>query len=216
MVALTVLPVVGPAAVPIVLAGPSGAVVATSATATAAATAAAATTAAATTAATTTAAATAVASGGATVATCGTAAGLASGWASVLTGPVGWFVVGASSTNDLTTTSPHYRYDCWKPVVHESDEVEGGVPSNGMPLRDLLHDERVRKCDLYFRDDNAEQFPRHPEFIVTNVWHGTRSFMYPLSKCPWEVMLRWPIMPLLSCRVLVVGIILCEMSFLSY
>ncbi len=80
-----------------------------------------------------------------------------SGVAGVLSGPVGCLVLGATGDQQLGDAT----FDCWKPVLHD-DSLE---PSNGMILRDIADDPRVKEVTAV---TNAE--PGLPQLILRNIW----------------------------------------------
>ncbi|CAG0922800.1 unnamed protein product [Notodromas monacha] len=105
---------------------------------------------------------------GTTVGGAGAVASAASGAASgaamtataagVLSGPVGWAVLGSElkgDTIDGTTT-----YDCWKRVMREASEE----PSQGMLLRDVATDPRI--SGMHCLPDNGDV----QQLVIENIW----------------------------------------------
>lgn len=85
----------------------------------------------------------------------------------ILSGPVGWLVLGAKTdTNDSAT------YDCWRPVLRESGDVVAGKEimhcnrNKGVPLRDVVADARVKTCEAIMTDCNRFLCG----FKLINVW----------------------------------------------
>lgn len=76
--------------------------------------------------------------------------------AGVLTGPVGWAILGAEEEQSPGV----YTFDCWKSVVHD-DSPE---PSNGRLLRDIVLDPRVKQVTTSNNDGDL------PNLILKNVW----------------------------------------------
>lgn len=78
--------------------------------------------------------------------------------AAIITGPVGWAVLGT------TTGEASYIWDCWKPVLHESDPT----PSAGMLMRDIVADPRLKDVAVISVDEGGST--RRIAFMLTNVW----------------------------------------------
>ncbi|CAF3383959.1 unnamed protein product [Rotaria sp. Silwood2] len=76
--------------------------------------------------------------------------------ACVLTGPVGWVILGAEEEQSPGV----YTCDCWKPVLHD-DSPE---PSNEKLLRDVVLDPRVKQVTT--SNNNGDL----PNLILKNVW----------------------------------------------
>jgi hypothetical protein len=107
----------------------------------------------------------ATATGGVAVAATGsaTSTGVVSGAVSIgiSLGPVGWMCLGCSTTDEvLPKTEATYTLDCWKPVLHD----ESANPSNGMLLKDVLADPRIKKATI--KNENSSL----PEIILQNIW----------------------------------------------
>ena len=93
--------------------------------------------------------------------TTATAAGLggaASGGvaAGVLSGPVGWIILGTSETQSPAV----YTFDCWKQVLHD----ESSEPSNGKILKEVAMDPRIVMVTTI---DNSADLPN---FVFENIW----------------------------------------------
>lgn len=111
----------------------------------------------------------------ATITGLGTGAGVASaicGAASlapgVLTGPVGWCVLGATEGESLGV----YTFDCWKQILHD-DSCE---PSNGRFLRDIVMDPRIKQVTTTTNSNNADI----PTLVLQNIWdeHFRIEYVY--------------------------------------
>lgn len=100
--------------------------------------------------------------GGATAAA-GTAAGAAGTAASggvaagILSGPVGWLILGTSETQSPAV----YTFDCWKQILHD----ESSEPSNGKILKEVAMDPRIIVVTTI---DNSTDLPN---FVFENIWH---------------------------------------------
>jgi hypothetical protein len=92
----------------------------------------------------------AVSSASAGAASLGTAAG-------ILSGPVGWLVLGVSKEEQ---SSGVYTFDCWKPVLHDDSRE----PSNGRLLRDVACDPRIKQVTTMNSDSDL------PNLVLQNVW----------------------------------------------
>jgi len=77
--------------------------------------------------------------------------------AGLVSGPVGWMVLGASEEPTTPTTSA-YTFDCWKQVVHDTSPE----PSSGRLLREIVVDPRVKQVTT--SDDSL-----FPEIVLENV-----------------------------------------------
>lgn len=71
---------------------------------------------------------------------------------------LGGVVVGATHTPDLVTNT--YTFDCWKSVVHDTS----AEPSNGMLLREVIADPRIKKAITAAADGPL------PQLTLVNVW----------------------------------------------
>ena len=107
--------------------------------------------------------ASAVAAGGSTGATAGSA-GVVGG---LLTGPVGWTVLGAEPSADAEDAAhPAVRWTCWKAVVRDE-----GDSTTGRTLRWVAAHPSVRKVTLLSpssADDTV--MTTMPQFCFENVW----------------------------------------------
>jgi len=97
--------------------------------------------------------------GGATGAA--TAAGTTAG---ILSGPVGWCILGTEKnpSNGETQSFGVYTYDCWKIVLHD----DSPDPSSGMLLRDVICDPRVKQVTV--TDNTDSDLPR---LVLDNIWN---------------------------------------------
>ncbi len=91
----------------------------------------------------------------------GTAAGAASGGAlssiaaGVVSGPVGWIILGCSKDSS-------YTFDCWKSIVHD-DSVE---PSKGMLLRNIVTDSRIKDVNI-----ESDCYGNISSLTIENIWN---------------------------------------------
>ena len=68
-------------------------------------------------------------------------AGTTATGAAILSGPVGWFVLGASAT----------RWDCWRAVLHKPASLEDtGAQEEKRTLREVVSDDAVTGVDFEF------------------------------------------------------------------
>lgn len=92
----------------------------------------------------------------------GAATSIMTNWiCSLAIGPLGGVIVGTSLQTDNVHNRCAYTFDCWKQVLRE----ENSTVSNGMILRDVLTDDRVRKVVL----STLESSPL-PQITVENIW----------------------------------------------
>ncbi len=80
----------------------------------------------------------------------------------LLSGPIGWAVLG--SDGDAAT------FDCWKDVLRDHSDP---APSRGRPLVDVLTDKRVELCVALAVEDHL------PRFAVRNAWQEVFD-VYPV------------------------------------
>lgn len=84
--------------------------------------------------------------------------------ASLGTGPLGSIILGTKvhNTKDTDSWDDKITFDCWKRVVRE----ENSTASNGMLLKDVLIDERIKTITLSDVYD-----PMLPKIAVKNKWN---------------------------------------------
>ena len=73
----------------------------------------------------------------------------------MLTGPIGWAVLGAAQDENL------YTFDCWKQIVHDNSTE----PSNGRLVNDIIADPNVKQVKILKDSDSLEKL------IVENIWN---------------------------------------------
>ncbi|CAF1485510.1 unnamed protein product [Rotaria sordida] len=85
------------------------------------------------------------------------AAGMASG---ILSGPVGWCVLGATHGEESCGS---YTFDCWKQVLHD----DSSKLSNGKMLKEVIMDPRIKKITATVNEENNSDLPN---LVLENVW----------------------------------------------
>lgn len=78
------------------------------------------------------------------------AAAVATG-ASILSGPVGWVLLGTEETENKSLT-----FDCWKKIIHD----ESTEKSKGRLLKDIVKDKRIKKVQA-----------NNNQLIIENIWN---------------------------------------------
>jgi hypothetical protein len=92
--------------------------------------------------------------------TCAGATGLVSSVAaSLLSGPVGWTILGASEVEAPGV----YTFDCWKQILHD----DSGDPSEGKILNEVIMDPRVKHVTMMIDNNLNTDLPR---LILENIW----------------------------------------------
>lgn len=101
--------------------------------------------------------ATALGTAAAGTAAAGTAAaGTAATTAAILSGPLGWILLG---TQEMEING-QYTFDCWKPILHD-ESIE---PSAGILIRDIITDSRIKSVKSVSADSSLSNL------IVKNIW----------------------------------------------
>ncbi|XP_037046715.1 uncharacterized protein LOC119081711 [Bradysia coprophila] len=93
----------------------------------------------------------------------------------VLGGPALWLVLG-TEFNDGTAVQC-LSYDCWKPLLRDTSTN----PSNGMLLRDVLMDSRIKNVDVSYGTSEI-----YPLISLENVWG--EKFRIEYVRLPWNEM----------------------------
>uniref|UniRef100_A0A914PUD5 Uncharacterized protein n=1 Tax=Panagrolaimus davidi TaxID=227884 RepID=A0A914PUD5_9BILA len=102
---------------------------------------------------------------GASAAGAASSAAAASTALGIITGPIGWVVLGCDEdVKPLNEEIPHigYTFDCWKKILRE----ESPEPSNGILLKDIVIDSRIKSVQQCQNDAND-----YPAFIFENIWN---------------------------------------------
>lgn len=107
-------------------------------------------------------------------------AGLTSVAAGIASGPVGWLLLGADTSNH----TGQITYDCWKPVLHD-DSIE---PSKGKLFKDVIEDPRIKQVEL--GTDNSP-------ITLINVWN--EKFEISSLTVPWSGQVVLHATKILSC-----------------
>ena len=94
-------------------------------------------------------------------------AAVPSAWAGVITGPIGWVVLGTNVSSNA------YTWDCWKGILHDTSSE----PSKGKLFRDVVTDDRVKT--VYSSQANGAS-----HMIVENIWD--ESFRIDPVVLPWN------------------------------
>ena len=76
----------------------------------------------------------------------------------VLSGPVGFLVVGAEDNSEVGIT-----FDCWKPILHD----ETSEPSRGRLMKDVVADPRIKDVQVW-EDGEGGALPR---IALKNIWN---------------------------------------------
>ncbi|XP_054165280.1 uncharacterized protein LOC128962901 [Oppia nitens] len=88
----------------------------------------------------------------------------------ILSGPIGWAILGANIEQSNSGSVHHYySYDCWKAIVRDTS----AQPSSGKLLRDVLRDSRVLNYTFEYRQggQGADNDDYVTGIKVENVWH---------------------------------------------
>ncbi|KHN80785.1 hypothetical protein Tcan_09819 [Toxocara canis] len=86
------------------------------------------------------------------------ATGVASTGAAVLSGPVGWAVLGANESTNYTWT-----FDCWRPILHDYTSTR----SEGRLLREVCFDDRIKEVIIH---DWCKLKCALPRLQIENLW----------------------------------------------
>ncbi|CAJ0564077.1 unnamed protein product, partial [Mesorhabditis spiculigera] len=57
---------------------------------------------------------------------------------------------------------PDYTYDCWKAILHETDDT----PSTGRYIKDIAADPRIKT--VYLEEIEGQEYP---QIILHNIWN---------------------------------------------
>jgi hypothetical protein len=109
----------------------------------------------------------AAAAGGAAIGSA-TSAGVTSIGAGIVSGPIGWTILGAEQ--DAATHHIGATFDCWKPVLRD----ESTEPSSGKLLKDILKDQRVKRIVV---EESRNEF-NLPELSLVNIWDEQFNINY--------------------------------------
>ncbi|KAG4067501.1 hypothetical protein HA402_002778 [Bradysia odoriphaga] len=93
----------------------------------------------------------------------------------VLGGPALWLVLGTEFSDGTVEHEQGLSYDCWKPLLRDTSTN----PSNGMLLRDVLMDSRIKNVNLSYGPSEI-----YPLISLENVWG--EKFRIEYVRLPWN------------------------------